>query len=47
MRARSSSCARPRDRIIGEDDIHWILEIHLVDEQHAFGGFSEQLLDLA
>ncbi|MCK9923066.1 aminopeptidase P family protein [Frankia sp. AgPm24] len=25
---------------------HWILEIHLVDEPHAFGGFFEQLLDL-
>lgn len=26
---------------------HWILEIHLVDEEHGFGGFYEQLLDLA
>ncbi len=26
---------------------HWILEIHLVDEQRGFGGFHEQLLDLA
>ncbi|AJT70066.1 M24 family metallopeptidase [Streptomyces chattanoogensis] len=26
---------------------HWILEIHLVDEQNGFGGFYEQLLDLA
>ncbi|MFK0043637.1 M24 family metallopeptidase [Streptomyces sp. NPDC090741] len=26
---------------------HWILEIHLVDEPHGFGGFHEQLLDLA
>jgi Xaa-Pro aminopeptidase len=26
---------------------HWILEIHLVDEQRQFGGFFEQLLDLA
>ncbi|MFB7176182.1 M24 family metallopeptidase [Streptomyces sp. NPDC056257] len=26
---------------------HWILEIHLVDERHGFGGFHEQLLDLA
>ncbi|MFE2143413.1 M24 family metallopeptidase [Streptomyces sp. NPDC059456] len=26
---------------------HWILEIHLVDEQRGFGGFYEQLLDLA
>lgn len=26
---------------------HWILEIHLVDQRHGFGGFYEQLLDLA
>ncbi|MEU8775588.1 M24 family metallopeptidase [Streptomyces sp. NPDC048606] len=26
---------------------HWILEVHLVDERHGFGGFYEQLLDLA
>lgn len=26
---------------------HWILEIHLTDEQNGFGGFYEQLLDLA
>ncbi|MFI5669548.1 M24 family metallopeptidase [Streptomyces sp. NPDC051704] len=26
---------------------HWILEIHLVDAPHGFGGFHEQLLDLA
>ncbi|WP_405913682.1 aminopeptidase P family protein [Streptomyces sp. NBC_00963] len=26
---------------------HWILEIHLVDEENRFGGFYEQLLDLA
>jgi Xaa-Pro dipeptidase len=26
---------------------HWILEIHLVDEGRQFGGFYEQLLDLA
>lgn len=26
---------------------HWILELHLVDEQRRFGGFYEQLLDLA
>lgn len=26
---------------------HWILEVHLVDEQHGFGGFYGQLLDLA
>ncbi|MFE2426163.1 M24 family metallopeptidase [Streptomyces sp. NPDC059373] len=25
---------------------HWILEIHLVDREHGFGGFHEQLLDL-
>jgi Xaa-Pro dipeptidase len=25
---------------------HWILEIHLVDRVHGFGGFHEQLLDL-
>jgi Xaa-Pro dipeptidase len=25
---------------------HWILEIHLVDRGHGFGGFYEQLLDL-
>ncbi|WP_328914888.1 MULTISPECIES: M24 family metallopeptidase [unclassified Streptomyces] len=25
---------------------HWILEIHLVDEEHGFGGFYEELLDL-
>jgi Xaa-Pro aminopeptidase len=25
---------------------HWILEIHLIDPQHRFGGFYEQLLDL-
>jgi Xaa-Pro aminopeptidase len=25
---------------------HWILEIHLVDADHQFGGFFEQLLDL-
>ncbi|MFI5960399.1 M24 family metallopeptidase [Cryptosporangium sp. NPDC051539] len=27
-------------------DCHWILEIHLVDETHGFGGFYEELLDL-
>ncbi len=26
---------------------HWILELHLVDLQRGFGGFHEQLLDLA
>ncbi|MEV4946746.1 M24 family metallopeptidase [Streptomyces sp. NPDC053755] len=26
---------------------HWILEIHLVDTSRGFGGFHEQLLDLA
>ncbi|MFJ1705581.1 M24 family metallopeptidase [Kitasatospora sp. NPDC088346] len=26
---------------------HWILELHLVDRQRGFGGFHEQLLDLA
>ncbi|MFJ8309567.1 MULTISPECIES: M24 family metallopeptidase [unclassified Streptomyces] len=26
---------------------HWILELHLVDERRGFGGFYEQLLDLA
>lgn len=26
---------------------HWILELHLVDRERAFGGFYEQLLDLA
>ncbi|MFE1771051.1 M24 family metallopeptidase [Streptomyces sp. NPDC059008] len=26
---------------------HWILELHLVDRQRGFGGFYEQLLDLA
>ncbi|WP_406135837.1 M24 family metallopeptidase [Streptomyces sp. NBC_01089] len=26
---------------------HWILEVHLVDEERRFGGFYEQLLDLA
>ncbi|WP_327075327.1 aminopeptidase P family protein [Kitasatospora purpeofusca] len=26
---------------------HWILEVHLVDERRGFGGFHEQLLDLA
>ncbi|MFC9588933.1 M24 family metallopeptidase [Streptomyces sp. NPDC056944] len=26
---------------------HWILEIHLTDGQHGFGGLYEQLLDLA
>ncbi|MFK0291810.1 M24 family metallopeptidase [Streptomyces sp. NPDC090442] len=26
---------------------HWILEIHLVDKENGFGGFYEQLLDLA
>ncbi|MFC8826655.1 M24 family metallopeptidase [Streptomyces sp. NPDC057137] len=25
---------------------HWILEIHLVDREHGFGGFYEELLDL-
>ncbi|MFZ0905359.1 MAG: aminopeptidase, partial [Mycobacterium sp.] len=25
---------------------HWILEIHLNDSAHGFGGFYEQLLDL-
>jgi Xaa-Pro aminopeptidase len=25
---------------------HWILEIHLIDPDHQFGGFYEQLLDL-
>ncbi|MFD5813747.1 M24 family metallopeptidase [Streptomyces sp. NPDC127038] len=25
---------------------HWILEIHLVDREHGFGGFHEELLDL-
>lgn len=28
-------------------DCHWILEIHLVDRQRGFGGFFEQLLDIA
>ncbi|MER8185019.1 M24 family metallopeptidase [Kitasatospora sp. NPDC094015] len=26
---------------------HWILELHLVDRRRGFGGFHEQLLDLA
>ncbi|MFE3068054.1 M24 family metallopeptidase [Streptomyces sp. NPDC059247] len=26
---------------------HWILELHLVDRERRFGGFHEQLLDLA
>lgn len=26
---------------------HWILEIHLVDRVHGFGGFYEQLLDVS
>ena len=26
---------------------HWILEVHLIDPQHRFGGFYEQLLDIA
>jgi Xaa-Pro aminopeptidase len=26
---------------------HWILELHLVDRERGFGGFYEQLLDLA
>lgn len=26
---------------------HWILELHFVDERRGFGGFYEQLLDLA
>ncbi|UMB68957.1 M24 family metallopeptidase [Mycobacterium paraterrae] len=25
---------------------HWILEIHLIDPQHRFGGFYEKLLDI-
>jgi Xaa-Pro aminopeptidase len=25
---------------------HWILEVHLVDQEHGFGGFYEELLDL-
>lgn len=25
---------------------HWILEVHLIDEQRRFGGFHEELLDL-
>ena len=25
---------------------HWILEVHLVDREHGFGGFYEQLLDI-
>lgn len=25
---------------------HWILEVHLVDEQRRFGGFHEELLDI-
>jgi hypothetical protein len=25
---------------------HWILEIHLVDQERGFGGFHEELLDL-
>ncbi|MCA1218355.1 M24 family metallopeptidase [Streptomyces sp. 8L] len=28
-------------------DCHWILEIHLVDRERGFGGFHEELLDLA
>ncbi|HET9892480.1 MAG TPA: aminopeptidase, partial [Mycobacterium sp.] len=32
----------PRGRIC-----HWILEIHLVDRARGFGGFYEQLLDVA
>ncbi|MFI6445939.1 M24 family metallopeptidase [Kitasatospora sp. NPDC050543] len=26
---------------------HWILELHLIDQERGFGGFYEQLLDLA
>jgi Xaa-Pro dipeptidase len=31
----------PRGRLC-----HWILEVHLIDEAHRFGGFHEELLDL-
>ena len=27
-------------------ECHWILEVHLVDREHGFGGFFEQLLDV-
>ena len=27
-------------------DCHWILEVHLVDQERGFGGFYEQLLDI-
>jgi hypothetical protein len=26
--------------------LHWILEIHLIDQERGFGGFYEELLDL-
>jgi hypothetical protein len=25
---------------------HWILEVHLVDEDRRYGGFHEELLDI-
>lgn len=35
---------RRKDR--SGNDCHWILEVHLVDPDHTFGGFYEELLDL-
>jgi Xaa-Pro aminopeptidase len=40
----SGKSMRRRDR--SGQICHWILEIHLVDRLHRFGGFYEQLLDL-
>lgn len=39
---------QPLRRLDGKGrQCHWILEIHIVDRAHGFGGFHEELLDLA
>lgn len=45
----ASYITRGNDRLMRGVDphgrtLHWILEIHLVDREHGFGGFFEQLL---
>lgn len=38
---------QPLRRLDGKGrQCHWILEIHIVDRAHGFGGFHEELLDL-
>lgn len=38
------NASRMRDSDAQGDERHWILEIHLVDKAHSFGGFYERLL---